>query len=232
MKQFIHFCFIAVISVMLTTAATFAGNKPPSSRTFVLVHGSWQGPYAWQTVKGLLEKKGYKVTIVELPGHGSDNTPPHTLTLDTYRDKVVSAINALPGKVILVGHSMAGMVVSVTAEKVPIRIEKVIYIGAYLPANGQSLLDLANTDADALLGPALIPSADKTLLDIKPENLSPIFIQDGSDAAKKLVVDNYRAEPAIPFTNPAVLSPANFGSVPKYYIHTLLPKYYIHTLPS
>ncbi|AUD07595.1 alpha/beta hydrolase [Spirosoma pollinicola] len=217
---------------MLTTAATFAGNKPPSSRTFVLVHGSWQGPYAWQTVKGLLEKKGYKVTIVELPGHGSDNTPPHTLTLDTYRDKVVSAINALPGKVILVGHSMAGMVVSVTAEKVPIRIEKVIYIGAYLPANGQSLLDLANTDADALLGPALIPSADKTLLDIKPENLSPIFIQDGSDAAKKLVVDNYRAEPAIPFTNPAVLSPANFGSVPKYYIHTLLPKYYIHTLPS
>ncbi|WP_332369840.1 hypothetical protein [Spirosoma telluris] len=70
------------------------------------------------------------------------------------------------------------------------------------------------------MGPALIPSADQLTLGIKAENLTTIFIQDGSDAVKKQVVDNYRAEPFIPFTNPVALTVANFGKVTKYYIHT------------
>lgn len=192
----------------------------PTPKTFVLVHGAWQAPYAWQSVKDQLVQQGQNVVVVELPGHGSDNTSPATLTMDVYRDKVVAAINALSGNVILVGHSMGGMVVSTVAEKIPNRIDKLVYIGAFLPANGQSLLALASTDSTSQLGPALIPSADQLTLGIKPENLAPIFIQDGSDAVKKQVVDNYRAEPFIPFTNPVTLTAANFGKVSKYYVYT------------
>jgi len=212
---------IAVLFVLIVALSACDDHNIPNSKTYVLVHGAWQAPFAWQIVKDQLEKQGQKVVLVELPGHGADNTPPQNLTLDVYRDKVISTINSLSGNVILVGHSLGGMVISAAAEKLPTRIDKLVYLGAFLPANGQSLLDLANTDADALLGPALRPTTDNLLLGIETKNLAPIFIQDGSAEVQKLIIDNYRPEPAIPFTNPAVLTAANFGRVPKYYLHTL-----------
>src|SRR6188768_3060015 len=75
------------------------------SQTYVLVHGAWQAPYVWDAVKADLTNKGNKVIVVELPGHGSDNTATYTLSLDVYRDKVIEAISTSNEKAILVGHS-------------------------------------------------------------------------------------------------------------------------------
>lgn len=191
------------------------------SQTYVLVHGAWQAPYVWNTVRANLEKQGQKVIVVELPGHGTDNTPTHTLTLDVYRDKVIEAMNKAEGKVILVGHSMAGMVISNVAEKVPSKIQKLVYIGAFLPESGQSLGDLALLDPGSQLGGSLVQSADHLTFDVKSENLTHLFIGDGSQAAKDLVVSNYRPEPAIPLGDKVTLTSQNFGSVQKVYIKTL-----------
>jgi pimeloyl-ACP methyl ester carboxylesterase len=193
----------------------------PKTNTYVLVHGAWQAPYVWDVVRTDLEKKGNKVIVVELPGHGKDHTPTHTLSLDAYRDKVLESISKTEGKVILVGHSMGGMVITHAAEKAPARISKLVYVGAFLPATGQNLTDLAYSDPDSKLGPNLVPSADQLTLDVKKENLTNLFINDGAEATKKLVIDNYRAEPAIPFTNKVTLTSANFGAVDKVYIKTL-----------
>jgi pimeloyl-ACP methyl ester carboxylesterase len=218
------FRFATLLVALLLCALVGCSDKKTDpavpSKTFVLVHGAWQAPYAWQFVKQRLEQQNQRVIVVELPGHGTDNTPPATLTLNAYRDKVVTAIQAQPDNVILVGHSLGGMVVTAVAESIPARISKLVYIGTFLPANGQSLLALASTDSTSQLGAALVPSADQLTLDIRPDRLVPVFIQDGSDAAKKLVTDNYRAEPAIPFTNPVTVTAANFGRVDKYYLHT------------
>jgi len=190
--------------------------------TFVLVHGAWQGPYVWATVKAQLEAKGQKVVVVELPAHGDDMTAPVSVSIDVYRDKVIAAINNLQGKVVLVGHSMGGVVISAVAEKIPERIKKLVYVGAFLPANGQSLIDLAYQDTQSQLGASLIPSSDQLTLDIVHQNIVSIFCQDGSDTIKNLVLSKFRVEPAIPFTNKAVLTATNFGSVDKCYISTLL----------
>ncbi|MBS1663090.1 MAG: alpha/beta fold hydrolase [Bacteroidetes bacterium] len=198
-----------------------AGGENAAPRTYVLVHGAWTSSAGWEPVKELLEKAGQKVILVSLPGHGDDQTPPGTLTMDVYRDKTIEAINAIQGKVILVGHSMAGMVISAVAEKIPNRIDKLVYLAAYLPANGQSLLDLATTDKDSYLGNALMPSEDHTTIGIKKDVIVPAFCQDAPDGVKSAVVSTFRAEPAIPFTNKVTLTAANFGHVPKYYIHTL-----------
>ena len=223
MKLFRLATLLVVVLLSALGACSNKDNDPtPAPKTFVLVHGAWQAPYAWQFVRQRLEQQGQRVLVVELPGHGTDATPPATLTLDVYRDKVVAAITAQPDNVILVGHSLGGMVVTAVAERMPARIEKLVYIGAFLPANRQSLLALAATDSTSQLGAALVPSADQLTLDIRPDRMVPIFIQDGSDAAKKLVTDNYRAEPAIPFTNPVTVTAANFGRVDKYYVYTTL----------
>lgn len=192
----------------------------PQAETFVLVNGAFQGAYVWQYVKDQLVKNGQKVVVVELPSHGSDNTAPAAASINAYRDKVISSITPAMGKVVLVGHSLGGMVISAVAEKIPDQIGKLVYLTAFVPANGQSLQDLAVTDSTSLLTPALILSKDMLTLDIKPENIAPVFVQDGSDVVKKLLVDNRKVEPAIPFGDKVPLTAVNFGKVEKYYIHT------------
>jgi pimeloyl-ACP methyl ester carboxylesterase len=222
MKKTISTLLAATIAVSsLASCEKNDETLPVKTNTYVLVHGAWQAPYVWETVKADLTKKGNKVIVVELPGHGKDSTATHTLSMDVYRDKVVEAISAVNEKVILIGHSMGGMVVSAVAEKIPSRISKLVCIGAFLPANGQALVDLANTDAGSKLGPLLIESPDRLTLDVKEDSLTYLFINDGNAAEKKLVIDNYRAEPAIPFINKLVLTSENFGAVSKLYIKTL-----------
>jgi pimeloyl-ACP methyl ester carboxylesterase len=218
--------FLSLIGMVFFQACSKTGHGSTVEKTFVLVHGAWQAPWVWDQVKERLEKTGQRVIIVALPAHGDDHTSPAKVTLDIYRDVVINAINAAnakrsgKSKVILVGHSMAGMVISEVAESIPEQIEKMVYIGAYLPVNNQSLLDLANTDAQSYLGTELMMSPDKLTLGIATENITKTFCQDGSDAIKQQLLARYRPEPTIPFTDSAHLSTA-FKSTHKYYIHTL-----------
>src|ERR1700754_3825284 len=173
MKKSILILLSAVISnSSITSGIGEQDNTLPKPQTYVLVHGAWQAPYVWDVVRADLEKKGNKVIVVELPGHGKDQTATHTLTLDGYRDKVIDAMSTVDGKVILVGHSMGGMVVTNVAEKVPSKISKLVYIGAYLPASGQALVDLVGLDPDSQLGQSLIESEDKLTIDVQHDNLT------------------------------------------------------------
>jgi len=212
---------IIVVVAMLTIGGSCSksDNSIPS-KTFVLVHGAWQGAYVWQFVKSDLEKLGQKVIVVELPAHGNDTTSAANVSMNVYRDKVIAAVNSTNTKVVLVGHSMGGMVVSAVAESIPDKIEKLVYVAAFVPLSGQRLVDLAGQDTQSLLGPSLIPSADQLTLDIIPANRIPIFCQDGSAAVKQLLTDKFKVEPAIPFVMPVSLTAAAFGTVDKYYVHT------------
>lgn len=216
----------SLLTAALAITAFASGNKNddniiPASQTYVLVHGAWQAPYVWDAVRDNLLKEGKKVVIVELPGHGADMTALYTLSLDVYRDKVIEAISKIDERVILVGHSMGGMVITAVAEKIPAKISKLVYIGAFLPSSGQALTDLAFSDPDSKLGPLLVPSADQLTLDVKRDSLTWLFINDGTEADKLRVLDNYRPEPAIPFTGKVTLTNDGFGSVEKVYIKTL-----------
>jgi len=194
---------------------------PAQHQTFVLVHGAWQAPYAWDRVKEDLLREGYQVAVIQLPGHGKDLTDPKSLHMESYITYVSDAIGKIGGKVILAGHSMAGMIISGVAEQLPDLIEKLVYISAYVPASGQSAYALSLLDQQSQLGASLSVSEDQSEFDIKKEDITNIFCQDASDSVKQLVLDNYRLEPAAPFSDPVVLTEGNFGKVAKYYIETL-----------
>lgn len=214
---------VAAAIIMLSSCSKKNDAVNPMAKNYVLVHGAWQAPYVWDAVKTSLINEGNNVTVVELPGHGSDKTAPSTLTLDIYRNKVIDAISKIDGKVILVGHSLGGMIISSVAEQAPSKIEKLVYIAAYLPASGQSLFNLAMTDPDSRLGTpeTLIFHDDIGTVDVKQDQIVSAFIQDGSTPVQNLVLQNYRSEPSIPLTNTVTLTPENFGSVEKVYIKTL-----------
>jgi len=119
----------AIFAVSLSCNKTHALKPPP--KTFVIVPGAWSGPYAWDSVQTILEKAGNMVVVVQLPGHGSDSTAPQNLTLEVYRDRVVSVIDSIGGQVILVGHSLGGAIISEVAEEVPSKIQKLIYVTGF-----------------------------------------------------------------------------------------------------
>lgn len=213
--------------ILLTVfAALFSCNKNDDpgaqKKNYVIVPGAWSAPYAWANVKASLEKSGNTVIVVQLPSHGSDQTAPQNVSIDIYRDAVINAMNTLSGKVILVGHSLGGVVISEVAEKAPVKIEKLVYVAAFVPVSGQSMLDLAMTDANSVTGHHLIPSADGITIDVDPDWIINGFIQDGTDDEKKLTLTNYKTEPLGPLTNEVTLTAANYGSVPKVYIKTLI----------
>jgi putative intracellular protease/amidase len=105
--------------------------------TYVLVHGAWDES-AWSAIRNELAKNA-NVVVVNLPAHGADNTYGAGIGMKDYVNLVSSAVAKVKGKAILIGHSMGGAVISQVAENMPEKIDKLIYVSAYLPQNGESL---------------------------------------------------------------------------------------------
>jgi pimeloyl-ACP methyl ester carboxylesterase len=128
-----------------------------------------------------------------------------------------------------VGHSMAGEVISQVAENIPARIEKLIYVSAYLPKNGESVIDLSKKDNTSKTGPALEFNQDYSLATIKKEVVHDNICGDCPDYMKDILVKYHRAEPVKALNDKAVLT-AKFASVPKYYIATTKDEVVPYTL--
>ncbi|HEV7515550.1 MAG TPA: alpha/beta fold hydrolase [Thermoanaerobaculia bacterium] len=112
--------------------------------TFVLLHGSWQGGWAWQRVRRLLAAAGHEVHAPTLTGLGERS---HLATPETgLAVHIEDVVRLLEGEdlsaVVLVGHSYSGLVVSGVAEAVPERLSRLVYLDAFVPADGQSAFDL------------------------------------------------------------------------------------------
>ena len=194
-------------------------NQRKNYPTYVLVHGAWADESAWGFVRNQLAIKA-NVVVVNLPSHGVELTPADQVTLNDYVKTVTDAINAQAGKVTLVGHSMAGMIISQVAENIPSKIEKLVYVSAYLPQNGEDLLILSGQDKQSLVGGALEFTSDYSAATIKKDMIAPAVCADCSDFMKEVLVKYHHAEPAKPLGEKVALTKANFEGVPKYYIHT------------
>jgi pimeloyl-ACP methyl ester carboxylesterase len=123
--------------------------------------------------------------------------------------------------VILVGHSMSGIVISQTAERYPTKIQKLVYLTGFLLRDGEFLLQYAQSDTDALIMPNAIADETGTYLTLLTEKLKDIFYADCTDEdiarAKTLLVPQ-----AIQLlTAPVHVTPENFGRIPRVYIECL-----------
>lgn len=186
--------------------------------TYVLVHGAWADESAWGFVRNDLAKSN-NVVVVNLPAHGADNMYGAGIGLNQYVQTVSTAISQVKGKVILVGHSMAGAIISQVAENMPDKIERLVYVSAYLPQNGESVQSI-NT---GFYGNKPIDifefNKDYSLISVKKEALPTVVCADCPDYMKEVLVKYHRAEPTQGF-NDVVKLGANFNKVPKYYIST------------
>lgn len=191
--------------------------------TYVLVHGAWADESAWGYIRNSLAVHA-NVEVVNLPAHGIDLTPAGSVSLRDYVNDVVEVIKKQDGKVILVGHSMAGVIISQAAEDIPEKIKKLVYVSAYVPKDGDDLMSLSKADSGSLVGGALEFSGDYSTATIKKEMIAPAVCDDCPDYMKDILVKYHKAEPLKPFNEKVTLTGKRFGTIDKYYIYTSADK--------
>ena len=190
-------------------------------RTFVLVHGAWHGGWCWDKVSALLRQAGHNVAAPDLPSHGRDNTPISGVTLAAYVERVRSVIEAQTEPVVLVGHSMAGVVITQTAEICPEKIRCLVYLCAFLPANGECLADWSRRDTECLLPAKRVRAQDESFSTIREDGMKKVFYADCSDQDVERAKRLLRPQASTPSNTPVVTTAENFGRLRRIYIETL-----------
>src|SRR5438309_8723367 len=111
---------------------------------FVVAHGAWSAAWAWKKMRPLMREAGHELWTPTYTGLGERAHLGHAdVSLDTHIQDVVAVLEAedLTG-VHLIGHSYGGMVATGVADRARDRIAHLIYLDAFVPRDGQSLLDL------------------------------------------------------------------------------------------
>lgn len=186
--------------------------------TYVLIHGSWHGSWCWNKVVSLLKQAGHKAVAPDLPGHGDDKTSIPEISLQSYVDCVSKVLNEQAEPVVLVGHSMGGMVITQTAEYCPDKITTLVYLCAFLPRNGESLLQLAPQDKESLILPNLVVAEDQSSRTVRKEAIKEAFYGDCSDEDVTRATSLLCPEPMAALATPLHLTDENFGRIPRIYI--------------
>lgn len=147
---------------------------------FVLVHGAWHGGWCWRRVAPLLRAAGHDVHAPTLTGLGERaHLGGRPIDLETHIADVCGLLEMEDIRdAVLVGHSYAGMVIAGAADRAAARIGRLVYLDAFVPADGQCVLDFwpaeARADiarraaADGLIPPTPLPAYGVT----RPEDLA------------------------------------------------------------
>lgn len=196
--------------------------------TFILVHGAWQGAWAWSRVTPLLEAAGHTTIAVDLPGNGTDNTPPADVTTMLYAEHVATLIDdatrTKEGPVILVGHSMGGTVAAQTCELRPEAISVAVYLCAFLLPDGESIVDFYDRAWEDWMTGAharVSYSEDGHLSMIDPASAVDVFYNSADPADAKAAAARLTPQPEGGRRSRLQRSAENFGRVPRVYIETL-----------
>lgn len=142
----------ALAGIMLTLTATpmqAQSNSPV--KNIVIVHGAFADGSGWEAVYTILKSHGYDVTVVQNP-------------LSSLEDDVEAATRAIDkksGRVVLVGHSWGGTVI--TQAGVHAKVASLVYVAAFVPTIGQTTLDLVKTAPPAPEN-GILPPDDKGMI--------------------------------------------------------------------
>jgi pimeloyl-ACP methyl ester carboxylesterase len=116
-----------------------SGGHEPGTATVVLVHGAWAGGWIWQRLLPLLAERGVAARTVDLPSCDGGEGP--LVGLDEDERTVRAALDEVEDDIVLCGHSYGGMVVTGAADGHP-RVRRLLYLCAFMPAEGESLLGM------------------------------------------------------------------------------------------
>jgi pimeloyl-ACP methyl ester carboxylesterase len=122
-----------------TTSAGGGGPRP----TIVLEHGAWADASSWDAVIRQLQRAGYTV-----------DAPPDPLRGLAYDSATLADfLKTISGPIVLAGHSYGGMVITNAATGNP-NVKALVYVDAYIPAQGDTAFGLTAAQPGSCLASA------------------------------------------------------------------------------
>jgi pimeloyl-ACP methyl ester carboxylesterase len=112
--------------------------------TFLVCHGAWSAGWAWKKMHPLMCAAGHRLVTPSYTGLGERaHLANPSIDLETHIQDILNVIKYEDLRdIVLVGHSYGGMVATGVADRARDRVTQLIYIDAFVPDDGQSLLDL------------------------------------------------------------------------------------------
>jgi pimeloyl-ACP methyl ester carboxylesterase len=153
----------------------FDGARARGAVTVVLVHGAFTDASSWSGVIEMLQSEGVRVTAPANPLRGLSSDSAY----------IAGVFDQTPGRVLAVGHSYGGAVITNAATRAK-NVVGLVYIAAFAPEEGETLGDAEAESRDSVLMGALVPrhypAADGTSPDVEfaidPNRLREAFAAD------------------------------------------------------
>jgi pimeloyl-ACP methyl ester carboxylesterase len=185
---------------------------------FLLIHGGSHGAWCWEGVIRELDRLGCKSHALDLPGGGDDSTPRASVTFKSY----VSAVNAFIDteyllNFVLVGHSLAGILLPDIVAANRERIHQVVFIAAFVLEQGERAIDL--------IAPARIPeyyrvaeaSSEHSMM-LAYHTARQRFFSDLNDTAARTAFAKLTPQPLAPYLEPVQHGASSISSISRYII--------------
>ena len=119
-----------------------------SAKIFLVCHGAWSAGWAWKKMHPLMSKAGHRLITPSYTGLGERAHLAHPgIDLETHIGDMLNVIKYEDiNDFVLIGHSYGGMVATGVADRARNKVKQLIYIDAFVPRDGQALLDLYEAD--------------------------------------------------------------------------------------
>lgn len=186
------------------------------------MHGAWHTSQCWSKVVPLLKAEGHFVLALDLPGHGNNIKNFAAISLNSYVDKVVELLKIQTTPVILVGHSMSGMVISQVAENIPEKIEQLVFIAGFVPSHRHSLMhEMSKCKFQTIShGVTINEQLHEISLNLDNQRIKDYFYNSCTEEDAQEAVLNLQKQPLQPLTAPVKIG-HSFVSVKKVYVECL-----------
>jgi len=189
---------------------------------FVLVHGAFGGAWSWEAVIPALAAAGHTAEAFDLPGAGEDRTPVADITLGSYAARACEVLTARPEPAVLVGFSMGGVVVTQAASDCPDRVASLVFVAAFMPSNGQSLIELTDLPEGAgnMIKENLVVAGDPPVATLPDEAaLTGIYNRCTPEQAAQ-AMKRRRPQAVLPLSTPVSVDESVLARIPRSYVFT------------
>jgi pimeloyl-ACP methyl ester carboxylesterase len=185
---------------------------------FVLVHGAFSGAWIWEPLATELRAAGHTVDAFDLPGLGADQTPAADVTLESCARRLVEVLESKPEPAIVAGNSMGGIIATQGAALTRGRVVALVYVTAFIPKDGQTLLELTQLPegaTDQVQANLIVEPPVATM----PAEASQIALYgDCTDDVAAWAISKQRPQPLAPMATPVSIPAGAIDGIPRFYV--------------
>jgi pimeloyl-ACP methyl ester carboxylesterase len=215
-----------LLTLLILITMTVESKAQQTKSTVILVHGAGHGSWCWGKVIPFMKAKKINTLVIDLPGSSNDIIKLFTHSFADDVQAIKNLATSVKGTVILVGHSSAGVAIAQAAEWLGTdKVEKLVFLDAFMPQNGESVLDLVakatksnNAENTTDSPPIMLFTENFKAFQWNPVNVAKRFYHDCKIAEVSVAMANLTWQSSASVGTPAQLTDGIYGRIPKYYI--------------